>query len=282
MVQARFGDGRLTLGRNILHQEVGLAVGGHRVGRGHDCPVAMGEGKMAVLPGVRRKAFRIQLPGGEQRLRPCPPGVVAVDVDVGEPVERADFLEALIGPPQDLGIPESDVANGLRVPLERLGTQLLVVRERPHRDVGEAQSGSGGGDVALDERGLPDRLGRLDPEALDEGRVCGPHDHRYEHPQPDGDSGQDPAAPANVIDQQTRGQYRNGNQQIDGRQLRLHVGVGRAVDDTPGRKRDLEPVEVIAHRPDRAAMAARRIDTWPLTAGVTTAPGTCRRIPPLR
>ena len=52
VVEAGLGDGRLALGRDVLDQEVGLAVGGDRVGGRQDGAVPVGEREVPVLPRV--------------------------------------------------------------------------------------------------------------------------------------------------------------------------------------------------------------------------------------
>jgi hypothetical protein len=128
---------------------------------------------------------------------------------------------------------------------------LLVISERPDLHVGEAERRPGGLDVAGNEGGFPNRLRRLDAEALNEGGIGGADHHRHEHPEPHRSPGQQPPPEAGVDDEQHRGQHGNGDQQIERGQVGVDVGVGGSVDDSPGRGGDLETVEVVAARPEQ-------------------------------
>ena len=101
-------------------------------------------------------------------------------------------------------------------------------------------------DVAGDVRLLLGRLGRLHLEALDERGVDRAGDHRDERPEADGDHRQPPPALPDVHDQQDRGEERDEEQEVDRRQLRLHVGVAGAVDEAARREGEAVALQPVA------------------------------------
>ena len=101
--------------------------------------------------------------------------------------------------------------------------------------------------LRCDVRLLARVLVRLHDEALDHRRVDRADHDRDEAPQADRDDREHPAAAEDVEDEQDRGRDRDEHQQVERRQLRLHVGVGGAVDHAPVREREAEPREVVLH-----------------------------------
>ena len=117
--------------------------------------------------------------------------------------------------------------------------------ERLLGDRVEAHGVAGGLDVVRDVRRLAVRLVGPDLELLDERRVAGADQQRHERPQADGDDRIAPAPPPDVDDEQPEREQRDDQQQVDGRQLGVDVGVGGAVDHAPGREVELVALEPV-------------------------------------
>ncbi len=202
------------------------------------------------LPRVGGDAARVQLTGPDDHLGDLAVDDVAVDVEVVEHVVPALGLETLVGVVDHARVEEPDVPDRLLVADDVVAGQLGGVVERLAFDLVQAHRVAGGLDVAFDVLGLTARLGRLDLEPLDDGRVDPRHDDGREAPQPHGHHRQHPPPAPDVHDEETRGEDRDEQQQVQRGELRLHVGVERTVDGAPRGERELVAVEPVPHRPD--------------------------------
>ena len=128
------------------------------------------------------------------------------------------------------------------------GVSVWVPAKRRPPDVVDADGGSGGRDVAGDVGLLEGVLRRRDLHGLDDGRVDGTHHHGHERPQPHSEHGKGPAAPADVDEQDHRGEQRDPDEQLQGGQAGVDVGVARSLHVAV-----LGQVEVVARQdvPDR-------------------------------
>ena len=106
----------------------------------------------------------------------------------------------------------------------------------------------GGGDVPLDIGAFLGGLGGLDPELLHRGRVGGADDHRDEGPHAHRDDGEDPPPAEDVDQEQGAGEEADEDQQVQGRELGLDVGVAGAVDHPPAGVDELVALEEVAGR----------------------------------
>ena len=192
---------------------------------------------------VAREVLVGQLARGQHHLPVLAVDDVAVVVHVDEAVVGPDLLELGEGQEQRRVVPEPDVPEGRAVPDEVGRRQGLagrevalldpVERERPPREL----------DVVGDERALRDQGVRRDAEALHESRECpepadppdGQHDEAG-HDRPG-------AAAEDVHESRERAQASEDGQPAEGRQGRVHVGVGRAEHGAPLRVQEVVPVE---------------------------------------
>ena len=75
---------------------------------------------------------------------------------------------------------------------------------------------------------------------------------------------------------------RDQHQETQRRQLRVHVGVGRAVDKAAVRKRQRELRQVVLRTVFVSAISASSTERCTFTWGVTRWNGLCKRMPPFR
>ena len=85
-------------------------------------------------------------------------------------------------------------------------------------------------DVVVDVRLLELLLVRLDLELLHERRIRGAEQHRDDREQPHRDDRQAPLLRADVHEEQHRADHRDERQEVQRGQLRLDLGVARALD----------------------------------------------------
>src|SRR5438067_1908691 len=95
--------------------------------------------EMSGLKSPKRseRAARVEVTGRELDLRRPAVEVVAVDIDVVEPVEGPDLLQLLVRLLQDVGVPEPDVPDCLRVGCQVAGGEIGVVVEAVHLDAAQ-------------------------------------------------------------------------------------------------------------------------------------------------
>jgi len=145
----------------------------------------------------------------------------------------------------------------------------------------DAVGGPGGGDVALDVRELECALRWRHLQRLEHRRVDHADDERHEGPHTDGENGQHPALAPDVPQQDGSGGERDVEQERDGWQAGVDVGVARAGDDAV-----VGEVELVAARTYPAAfaraMSARMTEMCAFTEGRTRGVTRWARIPPFR
>ena len=219
--------------------------------RDHARPVRVGE--VGVLPRCLA-LVRGQIAGRDHHLGRAVAHRVAVHVDVGDVVEAPVLLLLLEAGRHDRRVPQAHVLEGGEVVLHLRRVEIALPLEVVGRHVVQPVGLSGRVDVVLDVGLLSRRLRRLHPEPLHERRHQHSRQHRHQHPQADAHHRQHPAAPPDVGDEEAEGEHRDQDQQVRDAQLHVHVGVGRAVDRTPGRERELvavEPVPAALHQRQR-------------------------------
>ena len=143
---------------HVAEQEEGEAFGGEAVDGIHGDAVAVGVGEALVDPvaGADGELVDVELAGGQHDLAGGAVDVVAVDVDVGEIVVGADFLDLAEGVLEGAPIPEADVLEGGLVVGGvggfdgGFGGEFLLV------EAVETEGLAGGLDVAGDVRGFAD------------------------------------------------------------------------------------------------------------------------------
>ena len=145
-------------------------------------------------------------------------------------------------------VEHAGVANGRGVLAKFVGRDIRRVRKRRLGDIGiglESKRFTSRVDIALRELDLATRLVGLDLEPLHERRVDAAHDDGDERPQAHGDDRQGPAPLPQVEHEQHDRRQRDGDQQIERRQLRIDIGVERTVDHPSSRDGEfvaLQPV----------------------------------------
>ena len=122
--------------------------------------------------------------------------IVAIDVDVEEPVVGKDLLQLRIGVHQRLPIPKPNVVDGPAVVLERLKGEILFRRKRFHRDLAKVIGFPREGDILPNVRRLQLQFVRLDEEALKQsGDEFSKQERAAEHQERRGDQEADRAQP---------------------------------------------------------------------------------------
>ena len=81
--------------------------------------------------------------------------LVAINVDVEEPVIGADLLELRVGVQQRLPVPQPDVVDGFAVVLQRLVSEPLLRGKWLHRDLPQIVGFPRQGDVPLEDTATP-------------------------------------------------------------------------------------------------------------------------------
>ena len=222
----------------------------------------MGERHVLVLPRPVRVHF--QFTGAQQYLGGLTTDGVAVGVHlIGEGVELALALQAIEGALHDQRVQDPDVADSSPVGAQVGCVDPVVeVGELHDGDRVEAERHPGGFDVPGYVRRLLLGLRRLHPQTLDDRRIDAAHHQCHERPQADSKSGQHPAPPPDVHQQQHNGEQRDEDQEVYDRELRIHVGVGGSYDGAPVRCGQLEsckPVVAGPHEGDQAEQD-RKVD----------------------
>ena len=251
------GECRIGLDRQTTGKEAWAALGRGGVRAGEGEAVAVGETNVLTLPA---EVGEVEFAGAEHDLRQFAIDQVAVgverrrkgraDVDHGalEPVEVAQRLEPLERRMGHDRVEHAGVANGRGVLAKFVGRDIRRVRKRRLGDIGiglESECFTSRVDIALRELDLATRLVGLDLEPLHERRVDAAHDDGDERPQADGDDRQGPAPLPQVEHEQHDRRQRDGDQQIERRQLRIDIGVERTVDHPSSRDGEfvaLQPV----------------------------------------
>ena len=126
------------------------------------------------------------------------------------------------------------------------GVRSLLAGKPLGLDAVQVERLVGGGDVALDVGPLAGQLLGLDPEALEHRRDDAAHDQRHPGQQHDADRGDEQPAPPRPHEEHRGADEGDEEQQLEGRELGLHVGVGGAGDDPAGREQQLVLVEPVA------------------------------------
>ena len=134
----------------------------------------MREGESLVGPGSVGQALRVQLAGGQHDLAVLTVDDVAVVVDRDEVVVGPDLLDLAEGVEERLVVPQADVSDRVRVPLDVVPRQQRVAGELPVLHRVERIRLPGRGDVPRDEGGLFDLLVGGHDELLQRGRVRAP------------------------------------------------------------------------------------------------------------
>ena len=232
-VERRVGRDR----REVLQDVVGLTLGRGRVDLCCDRPVPVRVRQMDVLPGLRRRveALLSDLARGDHQDPLLVVDRIAVHVHVVEVVVLTEPLYGLQVLLQHRRPPHADVRYRPRV------VRDLFRRQRARRNVAllrldraEAERGVRRVDVVLDVRHLVLLFVRLDPELLHEGGVDGPQQHGDKREELDRDYRQAPLPEPDVGEEQDRADHGDDREEVERRELRLHVGVGRALDDPTG------------------------------------------------
>ena len=270
----RHTERRIDRDGQVADEELGIAGRPNPTHGSEGHAVAMRERHVLALP--RAGHVRLELAGTDHHLGRLTADQVPVGVELpAEAVELALALEPVEGSLDDEWIQNPDVADRARAGEEVLaGDHVVHAVQLQHRDVVEAEGLTGRLDVAADVLGLLLGLRRLDPKVLDHRRIDVSHHQGHERPQADGQHRQHPASTPDVDDQQDDGKKRDEDQEVDRRKLRFDVGVGRAVDGTPGRGRQLvagQPVVGGLHQGEEAEQERevgldRRLD--PLAHGL--------------
>ena len=224
------GSPLLETGRHVAHGELGVAVAGGGVGRRDDHAVAVGVLERGVDPRRGRQVAVVDLPHPHDHRGLDAVDLVAVDGQGVELVVGADVLQLVVG---GLGlgrVPQPDVGQGVAVGRQLGGGEGGRCRVLDALDVVEAHGRPGGVDVALDVGPLEGVLRRVDLEGLDGGRVDGAGGQGHQEPQPDPEDGQRPTLAPDVVDEQDGGGQRHQDEQFEGGQPGVHVGVAGALD----------------------------------------------------
>ena len=204
------------------------AVGGVHL-RGHGTePVRVHE--MLVLP--RRGLFLGHLaPGDHEHARRAVEHVPA-DVHIAELVVVADPLRGQEVLRQDRRPPQPDVVLRCLVRLQVLtGHDRLVAGLWRRLDVlrNDVERALRALDVVFDVGLLALELLRRHAEPLHERRVRGAEQHRDGAEHDHGDDRQRPPLPPDVREEEHRADHRRDDQEVERGQLRVHVGVRRAL-----------------------------------------------------
>ncbi len=158
--------GHVLLGLDVLHQEVGLSLGGNGVRRTQHRTETVGEHQVAVDPPGVGDAGVVELPGGQHHLGEHPVDVIAVHIDIAELIEGPQLLKLAIGGEQHRRVPQPDVVDGGGVVRQHLGIEFGVGGKGADLDPVEPVAHPGKGDVALHVGELLVDLVGLHREAL--------------------------------------------------------------------------------------------------------------------
>ena len=136
-------------------------------------------------------------------------------------------------------------------------------------DVAQAVGEAGGIDIAGDELLFTFALVWLDLERLDEVGVDDAADQSGDHPETEGEQGQ---AVAVLGEERVRhggeaGEEGEGDQDVEHRQARVDISVGRAEDDAAGREDEVEDPEVGAERDEQQDDAEQHRQVEPHASG---------------
>ena len=106
--------GHRALDGHVAQHQRGQAFGREAVHRVHGDAVAVGVDQLLVDPvaAALGQLFDVHFAGGEHHLAHLAVDLVAVDVDVGEVVVGADFLDLAEGVLQGVPVPQADVLEG--------------------------------------------------------------------------------------------------------------------------------------------------------------------------
>ena len=254
VVDARLRDLERAGGRNVAHDEVGLAGLAERRGGAHHRAVAVGVDDGAVHPVLRGvvQAALEELARAEKHLPVLAVHDVAVHVHVQERVVEAQVLQLVQHGLQRARVPQAYVPDRLRAPGDALRQRRLVHVVQPRVHAPEVEAAARPLDVALDVGALALQLGRRDGEALRQRGPSEPGDYPRDEPQPERGEDEPERLP------QVRDAYRvehdaGGEQGDDGEheqrgQARVHVGVGRAGHRARGGEERLVAVEEVRER----------------------------------
>ncbi len=201
---------------------------------------------MPVHPPGIRNARVVEFPRCEHHLGDGAIEVVAVHVDIGELIERSELLQLAVCSQQHGGIPQTDVVDGRGAVIESGSIEVRVRGEATHFHVVEAVTLPGEGDVALDEREFLVDLVGLHRETLDHGGPDSAECHRGDQPESERDRRNRPPPEADVHQEQDRSNDGDSDQQIQRRELCVHVGVGRSEDCSAAAVEQVVPVEPIS------------------------------------
>ena len=119
---------------------------------------------------------------------------------------------------------------------------------------------------------LPLELLRRYAEALDERRVRRAEQHRDRTEHDDRDDRQRPSLPHDVREEQHGADHRGEDQEVQRRQLRVHVGVRRALHHAAMRAQEVEPPQVVAPRLDQHDHAEQHREVGASRRGHALAP----------
>src|SRR6185437_1746394 len=168
------------------------------------------------------------------------------------------------------GVPEPDVGEGCGVVGHGRGGQCGLALERQRLHVVEVVGGTGGGDVPLDVRLLQGALGRVDLQGLEDGGVDDADDEGDEGPDADGEHREGPALASDVVEEDGRGEQGDEEQDLQGWQSGVDVGVAGPPDVAVGGRVEGEPGQDVPAgldqgdegQQDRQVDLHRRSDPW--------------------
>ncbi len=236
-------------GRDVLQKELREPLGADPVDRARHEPVAVRVGQMLVDEAPARQEAVGELAGRQHDLAVLAVDGVAIHVHVEELVVGADLLKLAVRHEQRPIVPQPDVLDREAIALERGGGQVVGGRELLLDHAVERVRLARHPDIVLDEGALGDELIGRDPKALEQRRI---HAEAADPEQRQRDEPGDEEAPARPEDLEDAGagaeQGEDGEPSEDG-QRRVHVGVGRAEDETPRRVEQIEAVEPEPHGP---------------------------------
>ena len=203
--------------------------------------------KVTRDPRPVRNTGRVQFARGEHHLLQPSVDRVTVDVKVANCVERGETLVEREPIAHLRGFELSHVAKRGHIRFDILGADVADL-EVDLVDGVEAKRGLGGIEVALDIGQFAAADVRLHNEPLDDGRIHRSGNQRNDGPESDGEDRQTPPTLAHVPQEQERDGDRDEDHQVECRQLRLHVGVCRALHDTTSRPRQVETLQPVVGR----------------------------------
>ena len=204
----------------------------------------MGERQVLVDPGAARQARRVQLARRQHDLPVLPVDHVAVVVDGGEVVIRADFLDLPERVEQRPVVPERHVDDRCRVAIEVGARQVRVSCQRPLGHAVEAIRRARRLDVVLNELGLTHLFVRRDDEALDAGGIGAPSGRDDDVEAGRGGDRPQPAGRERLPQRQCGAQHGGDDEDPRGGDARVDIGVGGAshvASRASQQLRDLQP-----------------------------------------